>query len=179
MHNGIWENIFRSKKSELSETAFALHNVPIFSTLSKRELREIEKIVHHREYQPGEIIFNQGDPGLGMYIIIKGQVQIVNNQDPDNITVYSELSDGDFFGDLALVDDSDRSATALSSIETRLIAFFRPEMLDILTRFPAIGNKLLMGLASVIAQRLRKTNDYLIAAQKQAYERETEDETAE
>lgn len=179
MHNGIWENIFRSKKSELSETAFALHNVPIFSTLSKRDLREIEKIVHHREYQPGEIIFNQGDPGLGMYIIIKGQVQIVNNQDSDNITVYSDLSDGDFFGDLALVDDSDRSATALSSSETRLIAFFRPEMQDILTRFPAIGNKLMMGLASVIAQRLRKTNDYLIAAQKQAFEREAEDETAE
>ncbi|MCH7939387.1 MAG: cyclic nucleotide-binding domain-containing protein [Candidatus Marinimicrobia bacterium] len=179
MHNGIWENIFRSKKSELSETAFALHHVPIFSTLSKRELREIEKIVHHRQYQPGEVIFNQGDPGLGMYIIIKGQVQIVNNQDPDNITVYSEVSDGDFFGDLALVDDSDRSATALSSSETRLIAFFRPEMQDIITRFPAIGNKLLMGLASVIAQRLRKTNDYLIEAQKQAYEHETKDKTSE
>ncbi|MCK4578437.1 MAG: cyclic nucleotide-binding domain-containing protein [Candidatus Marinimicrobia bacterium] len=170
MRNGIWENIFKRKNRELSETAFALRNVPIFSSLSKRELREIERLVHHREYTSGEVIFNHGDPGLGMYIIIKGTVQIVNNQDRDNIIVYSELGDGDFFGDLALVDDSDRSATAQSSGDTRLIAFFRPEMQAILTRFPALGNKIMVGLAEVIAQRLRKTNEYLIEVQQQAAE---------
>ena len=169
MRNAIWENIFRKQKHELSETAFALRNVPIFSDLTKRELREIEKIIHHRNYQLGEVIFNQADPGLGMYIVIKGSVQIVNNQNPEHVVVYSELGDGDFFGDLALVDDSDRSASALSAGETRLIAFFRPDMQDILSRFPAIGNKLLMGLAQVIAQRLRKTNKYLIEAQQKMH----------
>ena len=147
-----------------------MHNVPIFSELTKRELREIEKIIHHRSYQAGEVIFNQGDPGLGMYIVISGSVQIVNNQDPTNVVVYSELGDGYFFGDLALVDDADRSASALSSGTTRLIAFFRPDLRDILSRFPAIGNKLLMGLAVVIAERLRKTNQYLIAAQHDVHE---------
>ncbi len=177
MRNAIWENIFRKQKSKLSETAFALHNVPIFNDLTKRELREVEKIIHHRSYQAGEVIFNLGDPGLGMYIVINGSVQIVNNQDPENVVVYSELGDGDFFGDLALVDDSDRSASALSSGTTRLIAFFRPDMQDILSRFPAIGNKLLMGLAVVIAERLRKTNQYLIAAQQKVHDAAGGDDT--
>jgi CRP-like cAMP-binding protein len=170
MKNGLWDNIFRKNRYELSETAFVMKNVPVFGGLKKRELREIEQLVHHREYTDGEVIFNHGDPGLGMYIIISGSVQIVNNQDPANIIVYSELDDGDFFGDMALVDESDRSATALSKGNTRLIAFFKPELHDIMIRFPSLGNKLLMNLAGVIATRLRKTNENLIESQKIARE---------
>ena len=167
MRNAIWDNIFRRHGEHLSETALAISHVPIFSGLSRKELREIEHIIHRREYQANEAIFNQGDPGLGMYIIIKGGVQIVNNLDPEHIVVYSELNDGDFFGDLALVDDADRSATALATTETKLIAFFRPELKDILTRFPSLGNKILLNLAKVTAARLRKTNDLLIEAQQE------------
>lgn len=167
MRSAIWENIFRRQSEDLSETALALSNVPVFNGLSRKELREVDNIIHRREYQAGETIFHQGDPGLGMYIIIQGRVQIVNKQDPDNPIIYSELGNGDFFGDLSLVDESDRSATALASADTRIIAFFRPELKDILTRFPSLGNKILLNLAQVIAQRLRKTNDLLIDAQQQ------------
>lgn len=167
MRNAIWDNIFRRHGEQLSETALAISHVPIFSGLSRKELREIEHIIHRREYQSNEAIFNQGDPGLGMYIIVKGGVQIVNNQDPEHIVVYSELNDGDFFGDLALVDDADRSATALATSDTKLIAFFRPELKDILTRFPSLGNKILLNLAKVTAARLRKTNDLLIESQQE------------
>ena len=167
MRSAIWDNIFRRQDKKLSETALALSNVLVFNGLSRKELREVENIIHRREYQAGEAIFHQGDPGLGMYIIIQGRVQIVNNQDPDNPIVYSELSDGDFFGDLALVDEADRSATALASADTRIIAFFRPELKDILTRFPSLGNKILMNLVKVTAQRLRKTDELLTEAQQQ------------
>ena len=167
MRSAIWDNIFRRQDKKLSETALALSNVLVFNGLSRKELREVENIIHRREYQAGEAIFHQGDPGLGMYIIIQGRVQIVNNQDPDNSILYSELGDGDFFGDLALVDEADRSATALASADTRIIAFFRPELKDILTRFPSLGNKILMNLVKVTAQRLRKTNDLLTEAQQQ------------
>lgn len=166
MRSAIWDNIFRRQDKKLSETALALSNVLVFNGLSRKELREVENIIHRREYQAGEAIFHQGDPGLGMYIIIQGRVQIVNNQDPDNPILYSELGDGDFFGDLALVDEANRSATARARADTRIVAFFRPELKDILTRFPNLGNKILMNLAKVTAQRLRKTNDLLIEAQQ-------------
>ncbi len=140
--------------------------MPVFADLSRRELREVERIIHQRDYAVGEAIFQMGDPGLGMYIIIRGQVQIANDEDPANLVVYSEMGDGDFFGDLALVDESDRSASALATTETRLLAFFRPELRDIITRLPALGNKILLNLAKVTAKRLRATNDLLIEAQK-------------
>ena len=168
VRSAIWENIFRRKDDNYSETAEALLQIPVFNGFTKREMREVEHIVHHREYEQGEVIFNEGDPGLGMYVIITGQVHIVNNQDPDNVVVYSELGDGDFFGDLALIDDANRSATALSAAPTRIISFFRPELQNLITRFPAMGNKVLLNLASVVAQRLRKTNELLIAAQSHA-----------
>jgi CRP/FNR family cyclic AMP-dependent transcriptional regulator len=167
MRSAIWENIFRRTNEEESETALALRHVPVFTDLSKREIRAVEKIVHVRDYKAGETVFQQGDPGLGMYIVITGQIQIVNTEDPENPVVYSELNDGDFFGDLALVDDSTRSASAIAHTGTRLVAFFRPELKNIITRFPELGNKILMNLAKVIAQRLRKTNDLLIQAQQQ------------
>ncbi|MCH7522017.1 MAG: cyclic nucleotide-binding domain-containing protein [Candidatus Marinimicrobia bacterium] len=166
MRNAIWDNIFRNKEERLSETAFALRQVPIFGDLSKKELREIERLIHQREYTAGEVVFHQSDPSLGMYIIVKGRVQIANNEDPDNRIVYSELSDGDFFGDMALVDDATRSASALATEDTRLIAFFRTELKDILTRLPKLGNKILLNLGKVTAQRLRKTNELLLEAQK-------------
>ncbi len=172
MKNAIWENVFRRKKKDLSETAYALSKVPIFESLSKRELREIENIIHKREYSAGETIFGKGDPGLGMYIIISGKVQIVDNSDPENIIIYSELTNGDFFGDLALVDDSDRSAAAITSDETRMISFFRPELKDIMTRFPKIGNKLLLSLAGVIGMRLRKSNEYMQEVQQKLHDLE-------
>ena len=167
MRSAMWENIFHRTDEEESETALALRHVPVFADLSKREIRAVEKIVHSRDYKPGETVFQQGDPGLGMYIVITGQIQIVNNADPENPVVYSELNDGDFFGDLALVDDSSRSASAIANADTRLVAFFSPELKNIITRFPGLGNKILMNLAKVIAQRLRKTNDLLIQAQQQ------------
>ena len=138
----------------------------MFADLRPREIREVEHIIHQRDYASGETVFRKGDPGLGMYIIIRGGVQIADNEDPEHPVIYSEMSDGDFFGDLALMDDSDRSASALATTETRLIAFFRPELQDIMSRLPSLGNKILFNLAKVTAQRLRKTNDLLIKSQK-------------
>lgn len=173
MKSAIWENIFRRKKGGYSETTLAMSQVPVFAGLSHRDLREIEHIVHQREYKADEVVFNQGDPGLGMYIILNGQVRIVDSRDPENPIVYSELGEGDFFGDLSLVDDARRSATALAALDTRLIAFFRTELKDIITRFPKMGNSILMNLAQVTAQRLRKTNELLIAAQEQHNKEQT------
>ena len=166
MRSAIWENIFRRGKGDESETALALRHVPVFADLSPREIREVEHIVHQRDYASGETVFRKGDPGLGMYIIIHGGVQIADDEDPEHLVVYSEMGDGDFFGDMALLDESDRSASALATAETRLIAFFRPELRDIMSRLPSLGNKILFNLAKVTVQRLRRTNDLLIETQK-------------
>jgi len=71
----LWNNIFRKRHDEDS-MAYFLNNLPMFSELNGRELSLLEKMIHQRSYHPGEVVFEEGDPGTGMYMIRSGGVGI-------------------------------------------------------------------------------------------------------
>ncbi|MFH1213878.1 MAG: cyclic nucleotide-binding domain-containing protein [Candidatus Neomarinimicrobiota bacterium] len=167
MKSPIWENIIFRKKSENSDTLEFLAKVPIFADLEDRELVEVERIVHRRKYKKGEPIFRMGDPGLGMYIIVEGTVEIVEELDNEEKKHLAELGNGAFFGDLALLDESPRSASAIAHTDCDIIGFFRPDLLDLLYRKPQQGIKILWALARVIGERLRRTNEQLTQLQRE------------
>jgi CRP-like cAMP-binding protein len=152
----LWENIFKFRQKEKDEIDNILLKIPIFQDLNVRELRTIKRILHQREYKKNEVIFNQGDVGLGMYIIVKGTVEIVSGTAKHML---AELNDGDFFGELALLDDSPRSATAVSKTPCKMLCFFKPELLDLINRDPGLGSKILFKLAWTIGERLKSTNE--------------------
>lgn len=166
MENPIWGNsIFKKKKKE--EDIFTLlKQVPIFADLAPKELAEIEKIVHRRKYKKGEAVIRKGDPGLGMYIIVKGSVAIVDEDKRTDQRTLATLDEGSFFGDLALLDEDPRSASAITSVDSNIIGFFRPDFLDLLYRKPKLGIKVLFALAKVIGERLRRTNELLAEIQE-------------
>ncbi|RKY59052.1 MAG: cyclic nucleotide-binding domain-containing protein [Candidatus Neomarinimicrobiota bacterium] len=161
MSSPIWEVVsFRgSKKSD--DIFNALKNVPLFEDLNPKELKEIEKIIHRREYKKGEPIFRMGDPGLGMYIIIRGAVNIVEETETGKSHILAVLNDGAFFGDLALLDEAPRSASAIADDNCDILGFFRPDFLNLLYRRPELGIKILFALAKIIGERLRRTNEQL------------------
>lgn len=171
MLNFLWENIF--KKNE-KDTATLLKENVLFQDLSPRELRFVTHIVHIRHYKEGEIIFRQGEAGYGMYIIASGRVDITA-KDPDNNRTSEEkqirvarLQTGDFFGELALVEqDGQRSARATAVKDTELIGFFKPNLLEILERKPSIGVKIMLRLSEVLGQRLIETTERLTALNRQ------------
>lgn len=166
MSNPIWEVVSFRKSTAADDIFKALKNVPIFSELRPKELNEIEKIIHRREYKKGEPIFRMGDPGLGMYIIINGSVSIVEEDEAGNTTTLAVLKDGAFFGDLALLDEAPRSASAIADDHCDILGFFRPDFLDLLYRKPKLGIKILFSLAKVIGERLRRTNEQLTELKK-------------
>ncbi len=153
----IWDNIFQ-KPSKESETVLALQGVPIFQDLDQNELPEIERLIHQREYTPGERIFSQGQPGLGMYIILRGKVKIYQEEEGEQMEL-TRIEQGSFFGDMALLDETPRSATAEALELTRVIAFFRPDLFELLDRSPRTGIKIMRGVANVIGTRLRAQNE--------------------
>ena len=161
MDNPIWgDGIFKKKKKE--EDIFTLlKKVPIFSDLTPKELAEVEKIVHQRRYKKSETIIHDGDPGLGMYIIVSGSVEIVEEDETAGKKTLAKLSDGSFFGDMALLDEEPRSASAIALIDSDIMGFFRPDFLDLIYRKPKLGIKVLLALARVIGERLRHTNELL------------------
>jgi len=157
--SSLWENFFRNRKKEDDSMEKLLSGVPIFSQLTSRELRQVSSIVHRRQYAMGEFVFTQGDPGLGMYVIENGKVEIIFCDDAGTDKKLAVLADGDFFGELSLLDESPRSATAIAKIESKIIGFFRPDLIDLLNRSPKLGTKILFKLGEVIGTRLRITNE--------------------
>lgn len=158
--NSLWGNIFKSRTKEDAAVLNILRKIPVFDDLNRRELAAIERILHRREYSPDEIIFREGDPGAGMYIIETGRVDIVREPDKH---ILAELNDGEFFGELALLDDSPRTATALVKMPCKMLCFLQPDMLDLIERNPRLGTKILLLLARTIGDRLKKSNEQIQA----------------
>lgn len=157
----IWKNIFSGRSVRKGSTHELLSRVPAFAHLSFRELKEVAAIVHKREYRAGEPVFHQGDPGLGMYIIQEGSVSIVISETDGGKKELAVLTEGDFFGELALLDESPRSADALCKTDCLLIGFFRPDLLEMIERKPGLGVKIVTKLAEIVGERLRKTDKEL------------------
>lgn len=172
MADFMWENLF-SKDAGKHTTYMALKNNILFSDLNPRELKLVEKIVNVRRYRPSEPIFKQGEVGVGMYIIIDGAVNIsVEELDTTSSETRThhviQLKAGEFFGELALVENNGRrSASASSQEETTLIGFFKPDLVEIIDRNPTAGVKILMKLGEVLGIRLRETTSRITEMKKE------------
>ena len=138
-----------------------LRNVDIFKTLNTKELTLLSEIIHERDYQKDEFIFEKGNPGAAMYVVIRGEIEIFSPKPDDNEIIFATLGPGSFFGELALLDDSPRSASARTTMKTEIYAFFREELLRLLEADPMAGAKVYRSLAQLIGTRLRKTNEQL------------------
>lgn len=160
--NFMWDNLFRDRDKNKPLRELLKKNI-LFQDLNLPQLAMVEKIVNVRHYRPGEPIFRQGEVGVGMYMILKGTVNIfveeidVSSGTPsaNHITL---LKAGDFFGEMTLVEhESRRSASASAQEETTLIGFFKPDLIEVVERNPTVGVKILMRLGEVLATRLRQT----------------------
>src|SRR4029079_6261381 len=85
---------------------------------------------------------------------------LLNNKSGSPV-ILAELEKGDFFGEMALLGDSVRSATAIAQEPCDLIGFFHPDLIEIVNIHPRIGAKISLGLAKTLAERLRYTSDQL------------------
>jgi CRP-like cAMP-binding protein len=148
--SGFWSNIF-SRTEQAVSTSELLGRVPIFSDLNESELKAVEWILYRRSFSPGELIFHQGDPGVGMYIVAEGEVEI--RSEPDE-KVLTTLGAGAFFGEVSLLNEVPRSATARAKTACVLWGFFRPELMDLIERKPRLGVKILLPLAQIAGRRL-------------------------
>ena len=144
----LWKSLLGQPRADEPDV---LDRVPLFEELSARELDTVRKILHRREYVAGESVFIQGEPGLGMYIIARGVVSI-RNEDTERELV--ELSMGDFFGEIGLLNEVIRSATARAKTDCVLLSLFQPDLLGLLDRSPRLGVKVLLGLSRLVGLRL-------------------------
>lgn len=162
MMNYMWDNLFR-RSDEGQEVFETLKQTYVFNNLSHKELGFVKDTVHVRTFKPGETIFRQGEIGVGMYILMRGALEIFIDQSfdddlPSKSHMVTRLRAGDFLGELSLVENnSRRTATAVASEESLLVGFFKPDLFEILERQPATGVKILLRLSEILGRRLKET----------------------
>lgn len=166
IYHALWSTLFvgDAKRRSLHEI---LRQIPVFQDLTIFELKFVVPILHLREYQKDELIFREGEAGNGMYIVQSGQVDIVGRNAAGEDNLYASLFDRQFFGELSLVDGQPRSATAISVTPSTLYGFFKPDLLELIHKHPAIGSKILFNLTNVLGSRLRDSNAKLMELQSQ------------
>jgi CRP/FNR family cyclic AMP-dependent transcriptional regulator len=152
--NAILQKI-RGKEGDILPV---LRTIPIFEGLGFNDLKKIELIVHKRTFMPNEIIFYERQPGAGMHIIKRGLIKLTKTVNEERVKI-SELKDGEFFGEMSLLDDYPRSAEATAVEKTEALGIFRPDLFDLIESNPKLGYKILLRLSKRLASRLRETTE--------------------
>jgi len=159
----LWEMFGRWKRSspELDRITF-LESVPFFNQLSKRQIKDVSAILFERTYETNELIFEEGQPGAALFLILDGRVAVEISR-KNFTTELAVLDQGAFFGEMALVDDTPRSANARALEPTRALALYRNDLNFLIHRDAPTACQIYRALASVISDRLRLTNELVPA----------------
>lgn len=140
--------------SEKSGGQHRLAATELFRDLSERELRVVDAFVHVRRYLAGEIIFDEGEAGQALYVIVSGRIAICRAESWDKPV--AELGENHFFGELGLLDDSPRSAQARALEETELVVLFRGDYERLMDAHARIASRIALQLARHMGLRLRR-----------------------
>ncbi|MGH2445055.1 MAG: Crp/Fnr family transcriptional regulator [Candidatus Limnocylindria bacterium] len=140
-HNGVLSVVDQSLAVE------SLRRCALFAHVDDDGLRALAALMRRRRFRRNEVIFHQDDIGDSLQIVASGGVKIVLPSPEGEEAIIASLRPGDSFGELAILDESPRSATATALEPTETLALPRDEFLRLLGRDPALVHALLHGLA--------------------------------
>jgi CRP-like cAMP-binding protein len=136
-------------------TLVYLQRLSLFATLQQKELRVIHGLLHERHYLRGEILFDTGDEGQALYIVLRGRILICKQGEPDTGRI-AEVAEGGMFGELALLDGAPRSAQARAAEDSLLGALSRADFNGLVETHAVIASKIALQLAREMGQKLRE-----------------------
>jgi len=138
-------------------TLEALRSVPLFGSLDDHAATELRELLTVEDIPSGQQLFHKGDSGDAMYLIESGRIRIsITDQDAQEVTL-ADLAQGDFFGEMALIDGRKRSADARVVQDARLAILSRPAFLAFVRANPDVALEML----SALSERLRRTDELL------------------
>jgi CRP-like cAMP-binding protein len=137
--------------------AAALQQVPFFADLNQSELDELSSRLVMRRFSAGQIIFHHGDPGGLLYLIRKGKVKITYSTPEGQEALLAILGIDDFFGELALLDEAPRSATAEAIEATETLTLHREDFIRFIRNNPDFS----LHVLQTLTQRIRNLNNQI------------------
>ncbi len=132
-----------------------LKNVSLFATLNEKDIEIISKILFISTYAKGEIVFQEGEKGDSLYIVLKGQVKVCLYDEDGREYILAVIGKDGFFGELALIDELPRSANVIALENSELLIIRRNEFAKLLMENPAIT----VAILKVLSRRLREADE--------------------
>jgi len=134
-----------------------LGGVPVFSTLEQGDLERIAQLAVPRDFEPGEVVFREGDSSDTCYVVSGGRARAIRSHRDGRTITLATFGPGDIFGELALFEDELRSATVEAIERTSVLGVLGPDMRRLMNEHAEISARLVIALG----RRLRETNERL------------------
>lgn len=138
-----------------------LKNQPLFRDMTPQDLENIAPSFFEKRYTPGAVLFAEGMTGEVLYLIQQGKVEVVKAGPDGREVVLATLKEGEFLGEMSLIDQQPRTATARTAGEAVCLAMTRKSFQQLMERYPAVAVKLLLMFLRTANDRLRKANEAL------------------
>lgn len=135
-----------------------IRQIELFSSLSDDEIDILMKHAKIRSLVEDEALFRQGDDGDFFAIIIDGRIEITKHTEMETPVSLASLTCGDTLGEVALIDQEKRSASAVASEPSSVFLLSKKSFDMLVDHYPRCGTKLLTKLARILCNHLRKTS---------------------
>lgn len=141
-----------------------LKSISLFADLPEKTIKSLREVLKRETYADGQVIFSEGDPGDALFAIQKGKVYINKAIDAKEGTfkILAVLKENDFFGEMALIDEGPRSASAIASGQTIVLRFSRQDFRRFLQSDIQTALRVVFALLKTASTRLRQTNKELV-----------------
>jgi CRP/FNR family transcriptional regulator, cyclic AMP receptor protein len=135
----------------------AIASSPLFEMLSREELEHLAELCQEQPCAPGEVLFEEGQPGDSLFLIVRGQVEVLGREgaSPRSLAV---LGPSEFFGEMSLIDKDHRSATLRAKTDAQLLRFTLQGLTTFRESHPEGFTFIVINIARTLSARLREAN---------------------
>ncbi len=137
----------------------ALKSLPLFKDLTPAELANVVSLFFEKNYSKNSTLFVEGMTGEILYVIKKGSVNIIKKLPNNQEAVLATLNEGEFLGEMSLIDNRPRTATAKVAEESILLVMTKKAFNTMIEKYPAVALKVLLVFLRIANDRLRKANE--------------------
>lgn len=137
----------------------SLQNTPLFKGLTPSELTNLAPLLFEKSYTQNQTLFVEGMTGEVLYIIKRGSVQIIKKLPNNHEAVLATLKEGEFLGEMSLIDNLPRTATAKVAEDSTLLVMTKKAFTSMMDKYPGIALKVVLVFLRIANDRVRKANE--------------------
>lgn len=139
-----------------------LAKLPLFRGVKPRQFGALLRALYPRVYQKGEVLFQEGDIGRALFILESGKVEIYKAAPDGSHQTLAEMGAGDYFGEMALLEERPRLASAVALEETKILLLYKAKLESLYNDAPRPALAIMAHIAQLLSGRLRITTEKLM-----------------